>query len=562
MRMLLSGGVAKISGLGFVGSLGGSFVRGGSRTKDGLWGGGVWLRKLPRNFIRMSSSGAPSSSQRIMDAETRMEGGYQSISVEPQTASNVGTGRWLRNRKFIKMELRESLYLGVVTSSVSFLAGRALESYLFGGIAAGVTVVSWISVRLFAERIDHKEIRRSLTQWDTAKNTMEAILDAIKETVDPFALKYNWLIYLALVRVAHKPILSNMEATMPGTRPADVKREELEDIMRYCRLSSAAYGPLLILLGMVSGSPTMSSKEIIKKHTFVKSKDIVSIELDGESILYPRHYIVCDHEKKSIVLSVRGTFALSDVATDILCTSTPFLDGVAHDGIKTSANLLWSKRRDTLVKALKRHPDYSLVITGHSLGAGISTLLAMKLLVEPRESTGLPPETKVKCYAFASPPVFSPVDKLPDVVKKSIVSVQVLDDVVPSLSLASVTSLFKKFHAIDALGYDFGKVMGLIADESLPPELTDAITTEPDASSTEFKELYVLGRRLWFMSPKIVKHVDNDVTARVLISEGMVSNHLSSAYESTLQAHLDRTKSGGKPDYCVCKNTLLTRLPG
>ncbi|KAJ8908205.1 hypothetical protein NDN08_008298 [Rhodosorus marinus] len=491
----------------------------------------------------MTSSGASGSKQRILDTADRMEGGYESISVEAPSASNVGTGKWLRNRKFIKVELKESLGLGVLTSSVSFLVGRALESYLFGGIAAGVTVVSWLSVRLFAERIDHEEIQRSLTQWDTAKNTMEAILDAIKETVDPFALKYNWLIYLALMRAAHKPILSNREGTIPGTRQADVKREELEDIMRYCRLSSAAYGPLLILLGMVSGSPTMSSKEIIKKHTFVKNKDFVSIELDGESILYPRHYIACDHEKKSIVLSVRGTFALSDVATDILCTSTPFLDGVAHDGIKTSANLLWSKRRDTIVKALKRYPDYSLVVTGHSLGAGISTLLAMKLLVEPRESTGLPPETKVKCYAFASPPVFSPVDKLPDVVKKSIVSIQVLDDVVPSLSLASVTSLFKKFHAIDALGYDFTKVMGLIADESLPQELADAMTTEPDASSSDFKQLYVLGRRLWFVSPKIVKDVDNSVTPRVLISEGMVSNHLCNAYENTLQAHLDGARS-------------------
>ena len=45
-------------------------------------------------------------------------------------------------------------------------------------------------------------------------------------------------------------------------------------------------------------------------------------------------------------------------------------------------------------KAFEMYPDYDLILTGHSLGAGVASLLALKLR---------PKYPDVKVYAFSTP---------------------------------------------------------------------------------------------------------------------------------------------------------------
>ena len=100
-----------------------------------------------------------------------------------------------------------------------------------------------------------------------------------------------------------------------------------------------------------------------------------------------------------------------------------------HDGVRRAAQ---SKRENALphaVAALKENTGYSLILTGHSLGAGTVAVLAGKELCVVRgcvlgvsdqtlrlamlnldnngESDGIPRDTVVQCYAFAVPCVFS-----------------------------------------------------------------------------------------------------------------------------------------------------------
>ena len=83
---------------------------------------------------------------------------------------------------------------------------------------------------------------------------------------------------------------------------------------------------------------------------------------------------------------------------------------LAHRGIIKAADnlLLFLRHSEILDKALEAHPDYSVVTTGHSLGAGVASVLAMKLRRQfqcpsssPSVSNKL--KTEVRCFSFSPP---------------------------------------------------------------------------------------------------------------------------------------------------------------
>lgn len=69
---------------------------------------------------------------------------------------------------------------------------------------------------------------------------------------------------------------------------------------------------------------------------------------------------------------------------------------MAHKGMINGAKYVEKRLRDTGVveRALATYPDYDLILTGHSLGAGVAVLLS--IMLRPRH-----PDIKV--YAFSTP---------------------------------------------------------------------------------------------------------------------------------------------------------------
>lgn len=69
--------------------------------------------------------------------------------------------------------------------------------------------------------------------------------------------------------------------------------------------------------------------------------------------------------------------------TDLALETTPFRGSYAHQGMVLSAQWLVNDRvLPTLEKALAAKPalqQYELVVTGHSLGAGVSALATQML---------------------------------------------------------------------------------------------------------------------------------------------------------------------------------------
>lgn len=112
--------------------------------------------------------------------------------------------------------------------------------------------------------------------------------------------------------------------------------------------------------------------------------------------------VIIDHSTSSIVIAIRGSISLRDIFTDLTATSDRFEavglpeDTMAHKGMAIGAEYVARQLTQAGIvdRALGTYPEYNLVLTGHSLGAGVAALLALKM--RPRY-----PDLRV--FAFATP---------------------------------------------------------------------------------------------------------------------------------------------------------------
>jgi len=107
---------------------------------------------------------------------------------------------------------------------------------------------------------------------------------------------------------------------------------------------------------------------------------------------------------KSVILTVRGTLSIKDALTDLSVSMVPaaipgcpYSETYVHNGMYRTA--VWIneelEKRQILTKTLEgEFWDYQLVITGHSLGAGVASILS--LLLRPKFPD-------LVCYAFSPP---------------------------------------------------------------------------------------------------------------------------------------------------------------
>ena len=118
-------------------------------------------------------------------------------------------------------------------------------------------------------------------------------------------------------------------------------------------------------------------------------------------------YVVVDHEKEAVVVAVRGTISVYDVATDLISYTEPIEicgsesgQHYAHKGMYRTA--LWMKEvlcaegesGSILNTAFEKGQGYKLILTGHSLGGGCCALLGV-LLKEHYPD--------LRCYVYGVP---------------------------------------------------------------------------------------------------------------------------------------------------------------
>lgn len=121
-------------------------------------------------------------------------------------------------------------------------------------------------------------------------------------------------------------------------------------------------------------------------------------------------YVAFDDVSESIIIAIRGTLSLEDVIVDMLVEgkhlssdelphdvhSDHASDFYVHMGILSTARNLRDLilRLELIEKARAKRPTYPLVVCGHSLGAGVASVLAFLLKKHYSE---------VKAYAYSPP---------------------------------------------------------------------------------------------------------------------------------------------------------------
>eukprot|EP00752_Nemacystus_decipiens_P010109 g9010.t1 len=349
-----------------------------------------------------------------------------------------------------------------------------------------VAVVASLATGAYAGWLQNTRLVNQITRSFISPELGEA-LKSIKGVVAAFERDVRsdvkWdsaLANLLILNTIHERAASLQVPPKAGMKANLLPGDEAvgKEAARYIRFASAAYGMLMLkganVMSWDSGWPPVrkfSRQELnawcITKHCGIEDADLVKMNLFEERELHlPAYILTVDHATKSVVLSVRGTFSMQDTVTDLVCDSADFIGGSCHRGLRQGAEMLLADSKEDVLKQLRKHTGYRLVVTGHSLGGGVSTLLTMMLL-KRRKSLDLG-NTEVLCYAFAPPPVFGPLHKLSGETRRAIRSFVFGNDMVCRLSLASAYGLFSDLNEVDSIGASLRTRLKYLVNEHRP----------------------------------------------------------------------------------------------
>ncbi|TVY80999.1 Sn1-specific diacylglycerol lipase beta, partial [Lachnellula suecica] len=273
----------------------------------------------------------------------------------------------------------------------------------------------------------------------------------------------------------------------------------VRNITRFVRFASASYGASFLRVMGIASSAAGANKEIDTNHHHEHHSFSSHTQLPADTILLSSfvdpqggtdasghtntgvpmvHFVSLDHDSKAVVLTCRGTLGFEDVLADMTCDydilSWRGKDYSVHKGIHASARRLLDggggRVIATITAALEEFPDYGLVMCGHSLGGGVTALLAI-MISEPSpdpssaafitstssypsqqllltnsgeqgtvpSSFRLPPGRPIHVYAYGPPATVSPSLRL--ATRGLITTIVNGQDLVPYLSLGILHDL-------------------------------------------------------------------------------------------------------------------------
>jgi hypothetical protein len=154
-----------------------------------------------------------------------------------------------------------------------------------------------------------------------------------------------------------------------------------KDMQRFARFSSAAYQPFC---------PRPAGQTLVQ--TF------------GNSGTSTQGLVARDDGRKQIVVAFRGTSDLIDLLTDVKFFLLPLkASGVsnvgsatAHSGFMDAYNSVADNVFRIVGAQAQAHPDYSIVVTGHSLGGALASIASLGL-------KGKFPSKSLSLYTFGQP---------------------------------------------------------------------------------------------------------------------------------------------------------------
>ncbi|KAE8685935.1 endo-1,4-beta-xylanase Z-like [Hibiscus syriacus] len=171
--------------------------------------------------------------------------------------------------------------------------------------------------------------------------------------------------------------------------------DEFHPVPRLCRLILAVY------------EPDLRNPQCPPDGGYRLNPDWVLKHADYEQTLgrSPPYLIYADHDRKEIVVAIRGLNLVKDSDYKLLLDNRlgmqMFDGGYVHHGLLKSAVWLLNEESQTLKRVWEdTGREYQLILAGHSLGSGVAALMTV-VLVNHRDRLGGIPRNKIRCYALA-----------------------------------------------------------------------------------------------------------------------------------------------------------------
>eukprot|EP00930_Biecheleria_cincta_P070927 TRINITY_DN58496_c0_g1_i1.p1 TRINITY_DN58496_c0_g1~~TRINITY_DN58496_c0_g1_i1.p1 ORF type:complete len:504 (+),score=85.80 TRINITY_DN58496_c0_g1_i1:44-1513(+) len=313
--------------------------------------------------------------------------------------------------------------------------------------------------------------------------------------------------------------------------------------------------------------------------------EVIFANLPEQVVTTPGHFVALDRNKKAVVLGIRGTTTLADAVTDaagesVEISEVPGLQG--HKAMLASARNVIDSTRGTLEDELSKNSGFELLVTGHSLGAGTAILCSILLTADPSKKF-----QRLRCFAFAPPPVVSPLtaSAVQNVEIHSFVN---RTDVVPRASLANVFHLLEECMAVDQLDLNFLPRFAVMSGDKLNDKeenekakqlimntVTETQRIRRQEQHQTFPRLFIAGEVYWIEwrgqpggvedskdsnsePDPIIHRVKAEQFQAMLLRGGSnaLKDHLCGAYKSGLEGyrkHLELNAPKSTSCNCVCQ---------
>uniref|UniRef100_A0A665VGI6 Diacylglycerol lipase-beta n=1 Tax=Echeneis naucrates TaxID=173247 RepID=A0A665VGI6_ECHNA len=312
--------------------------------------------------------GNPRPQQAVMEPLGVREEGTQLFS----TARSLATKVWESRLRLLCCCLpQDENYRAAFSSIAQLFSGFFSDTDLVpSDIAAGLALLHQEQDKM--ERSRDPDIVVALSPSSPTGGDLETELEKAAHCMQFAAAAYGWPLF----------IYSN-----PFTGPCKLSGD-------CCRSQAAEYE-------IVGGDNLGCHFSSILHSTGLQYRDFIYVSFHNQIYEIP-FFVALDHKREAVLVAVRGTLSLKDVLTDLSaeCEDLP-VDGVSgasygHKGISQAAGYIYKKlvNDGILNQAFSVAPEYKLVITGHSLGAGTASILAILL----RNSF-----PNLQCYAFSPP---------------------------------------------------------------------------------------------------------------------------------------------------------------
>ncbi|PWA60840.1 Lipase, class 3 [Artemisia annua] len=169
---------------------------------------------------------------------------------------------------------------------------------------------------------------------------------------------------------------------------------EFEPVPRICRYILAVYEyDIRNPLWAPPGGYGIDPDQVVLKKDYDENQGKVS-----------PYMIYIDKDNREILLLISGLNLAKEsdylLLLDDKLGQTKFDGGYVHNGLLKAAQWVFDNECEVLKELVEKYEDYTLTFAGHSLGAGVVTLLTM-LVVKNRDRIGNIDRKRIKCFSIA-----------------------------------------------------------------------------------------------------------------------------------------------------------------